>query len=162
MPENKASAVASWLGYVTQEYRLVQRLLKADKKSILGFELLDDVEEKSDKGRIVEQDKVSVTTRNILANQSKALWNTLSNWINLIKEDKVDSSETTFVLFTNKEHTSEVLKLLVKASNKSEAQEAYNEIIKYVHSPSDNIKQYVDNFLVMDGNRLINPRIKQS
>ncbi|WP_207627250.1 hypothetical protein [Photorhabdus tasmaniensis] len=90
MPTTNTSAIASWLGYKSQEYRLVQRLLEADNNSYLGFEILDDVEEHSGDLLTLEQDKVSVTNRNIVANQSKDLWKTLSNWVDLIREGRID------------------------------------------------------------------------
>lgn len=145
-----SSAITSWLGYVSQEYRLVERLLKAKRTNVLGFELLDDVEEQTENGLILEQDKVSVTSRNIVGNKSKDLWNTLSNWVNLIKEDKVDVDSTIFLLFTNKKHTSDILEHLINATNHEEAQKAFGFIAGIVQDPSDSIKEFVENFLSLD------------
>ena len=152
---NNTSAIASWLGYNAQEYRLVERLLKAKKSNVLGFEILDDVHEISDEKTILEQDKLSVTSRNIVANKSQDVWKTLSNWVDLIKSNRVDASKTEFLLYTNKEHSSDILSLLCKASNVDEAKEAYDKIVKLVDKPSDNIKKYVDNFFSFDDKKYI-------
>jgi hypothetical protein len=148
------SAAASWLGYKIQEYRLVERLLKANKSHELSFEFLDDVSEKTDSELILEQDKVSVTKRNILSNKSKDFWKTISNWIDLIKASRIDEAKTVFVLFTNKEHSSDVLALLCQANSLDDSKEAYSKMIKLVENPADNIKQYVENFVNMDDRKL--------
>jgi hypothetical protein len=150
MSDNITSAVASWLGYVAQEYRLVERLLKANKANTLGFELLDDVEEHSEEHTVLEQDKISVTRRNIVSNKSKDLWKTISNWVDLITSGKIDVSKVTFLLYTNKEHSGEVLELLCNANCLDDAKASYESITALVDSPSDNIKKYVDNFLSLD------------
>lgn len=147
---NMTSAVAPWLGYTTQEYRLVQRLLDAKKGNILGFEILDDVQEIADEKTVLEQDKISITSRNIVSNQSKDLWKTLSNWCDLIDAGAVDPTKTEFLLFTNKEHSSEVLKLLVESSDVEKAKEAFQQVKKLVNSPSKGIKKYVERFLSFD------------
>ena len=146
MPTTNTSAVAPWLGYKSQEYRLVQRLLEADNTSILGFEILDDVEEHSGDFLTLEQDKISTTDRNIVSNHSKDLWKTLSNWIDLIKENKIDPNFTSFVLYTNKFHSSEVLEILKNAITLEDAEIAFHKIYLLVENPSDNIKKYIVNF----------------
>ncbi|MCG9767666.1 hypothetical protein L1D59_03505 [Pseudoalteromonas piscicida] len=152
---NNTSAVAPWLGYTTQEYRLVQRLLNAKKGNVLGFEILDDVQEQSDQRTVLEQDKISVTSRNIISNQSKDLWKTLSNWCDLILSDKVEPTKTEFLLYTNKEHSSDAIKLLVGAGDLTQAKEAFKELEKLVDSPSESIKKYVDNFCSFDERKYI-------
>ncbi|RXE86273.1 hypothetical protein [Pseudoalteromonas sp. A757] len=67
---NNTSAVAPWLGYTAQEYKLVQRLLNAKKGNVLGFEILDDVQEQSDKRTVLEQDKISIARRIALCRYS--------------------------------------------------------------------------------------------
>ncbi|MGL1053355.1 hypothetical protein [Vibrio vulnificus] len=121
MKKNNTSAISSWLGYKTQEYRLVQRLIETKNGSCVGFEILDDLEEHNHTTSTLEQDKVSTTKRNIVSNQSKDLWKTISNWIDLIKNDVVDAEKTTFLLFTNKKCTSDVLELLLNAKTRDEA-----------------------------------------
>lgn len=152
---NNTSAIASWLGYTAQEYRLVQRLLKADKGNILGFEILDDLQEHSQDGLVLEQDKLSITSRNIVSNQSQDLWKTLSNWVDLIKNGNVDASITQFLLYTNNEHSSDVLKLLCEASDIDKAKIAYSQILDIVTTPSTNIKGYVDNFVNFDERKFL-------
>jgi hypothetical protein len=147
---NNTGAIAPWLGYKTQEYRLVQRLLKAPKGHSLGFELLDDVHQSSEDSLILEQDKISISGRNPLSNQSKELWKTISNWIKVIDSDNLDISKTKFVIFTNRKFTSKVLELLINSSNTEEAKVAYNKVIEFVKKPSDGIKEYCLSFLDMD------------
>jgi hypothetical protein len=147
---NNTSAVAPWLGYTTQEYRLVQRLLDAKKANVLGFEILDDIQEHTGKKTTLEQDKISVTSRNIVSNQSKDLWKTLSNWCDLINSGSVDPTNTDFLLYTNKEHSSEVLRLLVESSDIEKAKSAFLQLKKIVDSPSESIKSYVENFFSFD------------
>lgn len=150
MPKQDTSAVAAWLGYKIQEYRLVERLIQADNNTIVGFELLDDVEEKSEGKLVLEQDKVTRTTRNIVSNSSKDLWKTLSNWIDLIKVGEVDPLTTTFLLYTNRQNAGDILKLLIEAKNEDDAKIACDSILSYVKKPSDSIKKYVENFASMD------------
>lgn len=152
---NNTSAIASWLGYTAQEYRLVQRLLKADKGSTLGFEILDDLQEHSQDGLVLEQDKLSTTSRNIVSNQSQDLWKTLSNWVDLIKNGNVDAASTQFLLYTNNEHSSDILKLLCEASDIDKAKIAYSQIVDMVTTPSSNIKGYVENFVNFDERKLL-------
>lgn len=147
---NNTSAVAPWLGYTTQEYRLVQRLLDAKKANVLGFEILDDIQEHTGKKTTLEQDKISVTSRNIVSNQSKDLWKTLSNWCDLINSGSVEPTNTDFLLYTNKEHSSEVLRLLVESSDIEKAKSAFLQLKKIVDSPSESIKSYVENFFSFD------------
>ena len=147
---NNTSAVAPWLGYTTQEYRLVQRLLNAKNGNVLGFEILDDVQEQSGEKTVLEQDKISVTSRNVVSNQSKDLWKTLSNWCDLIASGEVDPEKTDFLLFTNKKHSSDVLKLLVEANDLKQAQNSFQKLKKLVKTPSESIKKYVDNFYSFD------------
>lgn len=149
MPKN-TSAVASWLGYTAQEYRLVQRLLKAEKGNVLGFEILDDLQEQSNDRLVLEQDKISTTPRNIVSNQSKDLWKTLSNWVNLIKNGNVDATSTTFLLYTNNKHSSDVLKLLCEANDIKNSKAAYSKILEFTKSHSSDIKEYVENFTSFD------------
>ncbi|MDR6982362.1 hypothetical protein J2X32_000980 [Rheinheimera pacifica] len=144
------SAIASWLGYTAQEYRLVQRLLKADKGNMLGFEILDDLQEQSQDRLVLEQDKISTTSRNIVSNQSQDLWKTLSNWVDLIKNDSVDAASSEFLLYTNSEHSSEILKLLCEANDNKTAIIAYSKIVDLVINTSLNIKEYVENFTTLD------------
>lgn len=146
MSTTKTSAIVPWLGYKSQEYRLVQRLLKADNSSYLGFELLDDVDEYNEHSTVLEQDKISVTRRNIVSNNSVDLWKTLSNWIDLIKENQVDPLNTKYLLYTNKQHSSEILELLINATDESSALSAFNKIKDLVKEPSETIKSYVNNF----------------
>ncbi|MFA0661295.1 ABC-three component system protein [Vibrio splendidus] len=146
MKKSNTSAISSWLGYKTQEYRLVQRLLETTNGSCVGFEILDDLEEHNGTTSTLEQDKVSTTERNIVSNQSKDLWKTLSNWIDLINNGMVDADKTTFLLFTNKKCTSNVLEWLLNAKTKDEAAKAFDQILSIVHSPSSTIGTYVSNF----------------
>lgn len=152
---NNTSAIAPWLGYSAQEYRLVQRLLKAPKNNILGFEILDDVQEQNGEKTILEQDKISLTDRNIVSNQSKDLWKTLSNWCDLIKSGEINPSFTEFLLYTNNKHTSDALELLIGAKNVDEAEKASVKLRELVNSPSDNIKTYVDNFFSLEEQRYL-------
>ncbi|EIV8495205.1 ABC-three component system protein [Vibrio vulnificus] len=146
MKKNNTSAISSWLGYKTQEYRLVQRLIETKNGSCVGFEILDDLEEHNHTTSTLEQDKVSTTKRNIVSNQSKDLWKTISNWIDLIKNDVVDAEKTTFLLFTNKKCTSDVLELLLNAKTRDEAAIAFDRVLSIVHTPSSSIEPYVNNF----------------
>lgn len=152
---NKTTAIAPWLGYTAQEYRLVQRLLHASKSSVLGFEVLDDVQEISDEKIVLEQDKISVTSRNILSNQSKDLWKTLSNWCDLITAGVIDPMKTEFLIYTNKEHTSEALKLLIESNDLIKAREAFPKLEKLVNPPSESIKKYVNNFFSFDDRKYL-------
>lgn len=147
---NHTSAVAPWLGYTAQEYRLVQRLLTAKKSNVLGFEILDDLQEQSQDRTLLEQDKVSTTSRNIVSNQSKDLWKTLSNWVDLIRSEQIEVSDTDFLLYTNKEHTSGILQLLCNANNVEDAKSVYPDIVALVADSSDSIRSYVENFSNLD------------
>lgn len=152
---NNTSAIASWLGYTAQEYRLVQRLLKADKGNVLGFEILDDLQEHSQGGLVLEQDKLSTTSRNIVSNQSQDLWKTLSNWVDLIRNGDIDASITQFLLYTNSEHSSDVLKLLCEVSDINKAKIAYSQILDIVKNSSTSIKGYVENFVNFDDRKFL-------
>lgn len=146
MTNNNTSAVSSWLGYKTQEYRLVQRLLEANNAGYVGFEILDDLEDHNGEKTTLEQDKVSTTDRNIVSDHSKDLWKTLSNWIDLIKSGKIIADDTIFLLYTNKKHTSKILDLLLQPKNNQEATKSFYEILSIVNKPSSSIEHYVKNF----------------
>lgn len=150
-----SSAVESWLGYKYQEYRLVQRLLEADNTINIGFEMLDDLEEQLESSTVLEQNKVTTTTRNIVSNKSKDFWKTLSNWLDLIRDNKIDPYITTFLLYTNKSHSSQLLKLLVNAKTEKQARKAFESILTLVRIRSNNIKAYIDNFITMDERKFI-------
>ena len=147
MPNKNTGAIAPWLGYKTQEYRLLQRLFESDNGSYLGFELLDDIEEHSGSNVVLEQDKITRTKKNIVSANSKDLWKTLSNWVDLISQGKIEPSQTTFLLYTHKKYTSEILKSLIAAVELSDAESVYDDLLKKMDKPSDSLSLYVNNFL---------------
>lgn len=142
MLNNNTGAIPSWGGYKAQEYRLVQHLLKAPRNHSIGFEVLDDVHIESESQLVLEQDKVSNTSRNPLANQSTDLWKSLYNWIQLIEQNEVQISRTKFLFFTNKKFSGDVFNALIEASDESSAHKAVLSIFDLIPQPSKAISKY--------------------
>jgi hypothetical protein len=122
MTLSRHSAPGSNAAFIYQIERALYWLAKSPSGSVIGVETDDDVAVLgADGSKLLEQDKHSigngVTT---FGDRSKALWNTLSIWLEALDDKEVDEGMTRFLMVTNKELPECIAKQIGNA--KSEAQ----------------------------------------
>lgn len=126
MPKSKHSAAGSNAGYSFQFYRALYWLSKATPGELVGIETDDDiVVGKKDDILVFEQDKHSIANRNInpIGDTSKALWNTLGIWLDLVSSTDVSLEKCRFLIVTNK-HVPK--KCLIKKISSARSTEDYS------------------------------------
>ncbi|MDQ0418678.1 hypothetical protein J2Z48_002881 [Croceifilum oryzae] len=141
-------------GYNLQIQRCVCRLLESDFGTKVSLELLDDVGVRYEDGTIIyEQDKSSLSENNPVADRSRDLWKTISNWVNEIVSSNIDLDRTRFELYTNCKKGGNIVEKFSNATKVCEVREAIryakvelfdSETVSF-EKVSSSIKEYVEN-----------------
>ncbi len=97
-----ATAAGQALGYSLQFTRLTAMLLEAADGSLCSLEVLDDVAEQTTEGKSKLVQSKSALTANPVADRAIPLWKTLSNWLELAKQELVAPDKTVFELYVSR------------------------------------------------------------
>lgn len=90
------------LGYSLQVTRATARLLAASPGMTISFEVLDDVAVASAAAGVVAEQTKSAITHNALADRAVDFWKTMSNWVDAVREGRLDPSKTRFDLYVSR------------------------------------------------------------
>jgi hypothetical protein len=156
----KPLAAGSYAGFSLQATRTLIRLLAAQPGDVVSLEVLDDVAITSDNGKqIVEQDKWAPDD-NPASNRAIGLWKTLSNWVAAVETGRLIPESTFFELFVSHRASGSIVNAFSKASNSTEATEAYEaaRLVLWGSAPTfdkkgklaDGIEEYVNHFFSAD------------
>ncbi|MCH8012995.1 MAG: hypothetical protein IIA61_13795 [Candidatus Marinimicrobia bacterium] len=150
----KHSAPGPMAGYSFQFYRALYWLSKATSETMVAIETDDDVTVEEKNGNFVfEQDKHSISAKNInpLADNSKALWNTLRIWLDLIKNSGVQPESSRFLIVTNKNVPDNCL---IKQIASATSDEDLKLCVTHMRSISISLNEIVEEVLGYDDNAL--------
>lgn len=127
MSERKSTEVPGQLfGYSLQETRMLFRLLSAKPGDIVSVEVFDDVGQDSAKGgRVAEQTKTALD-RNPVSDNAVDLWKTFRNWLNAVKSNKIEVSQTSFELYLTTKKTGTIVQSFNDAKTPEQAKAAYD------------------------------------
>ncbi|VVO01638.1 hypothetical protein PS691_02677 [Pseudomonas fluorescens] len=144
----KSSAPGPYLGFSIQSTRMCLHLIQAPRGSVVALEVLDDVDVAlPDGSAIVEQTKSGLVT-NPIANWSKELWKTFSNWIDAIESGLIDLKKTRFRLYVVQKKTGAFAENLSFAHTETQVQKVVEEIrLAYAKEQPIGCKLYIEKFL---------------
>lgn len=140
------SAFGPMAGYSFQYYRALYWLSNATSETIVGIETDDDVAVIERDGiYIYEQDKHSIANENSnpIGDTSKAFWNTLKIWLQLIKKEN-QTKNVRFLIVTNKKVLDSCLiKKISLATNDKELSDCVS-LLRSISNLSFKIKVIAD------------------
>jgi hypothetical protein len=90
------------LGYSLQVTRATARLLAAAPGTTVSFEVLDDVSSESAAAGVVAEQTKSAITHNPLADRAVDFWKTVSNWVDAVRNGRLDPRQTQFDLYVSR------------------------------------------------------------
>lgn len=154
-PSLKSSRPGSYLGYSLQSTRMCLHLCEAPRGSLVALEVLDDVDvEYADGKKTVEQSKSGIVT-NPIANFSKDLWKTFSNWIDAIEAGAIDLGKTRFRLYVLQKKEGAFAHNLHYAHTKTQVEHVVREIRRsYEVEQPVGCKPYIEKFFDYDPQKL--------
>ncbi|VVO64127.1 ABC-three component system protein [Pseudomonas fluorescens] len=156
-PSLKSSRPGSYLGYSLQSTRMCLHLCEAPRGSFVALEVLDDVDvEYADGKKMVEQSKSGIAT-NPIANFSKDLWKTFSNWIDAIEAGAIDLGKTRFRLYVLQRKEGAFAHNLHYAHTKPQVEHVVREIRQsFQDEQPAGCKPYIEKFLSYDPDKRAN------
>lgn len=99
---NSFNAAGPHYGHMVQETIMLKYLLEAGNDDIVSIEYFDDIGIERSDGKIVAVQSKSALSWNPVSDQSEDFWKTISNWIYMSEEGKIDPSKTKFVIALSK------------------------------------------------------------
>lgn len=156
-PSLKSSRPGSYLGYSLQSTRMCLHLCEAPRGAFVALEVLDDVDvEYADGKKMVEQSKSGIAT-NPIANFSKDLWKTFSNWIDAIEAGAIDLGKTRFRLYVLQKKEGAFAHNLHYAHTRPQVEHVVREIRQsYEDELPGGCKPHIEKFLNYDPEKLAN------
>ena len=119
------------LGYSIQTTRMVCLLLEHDSESTVSLEVFDDVGVEDYDGNIIAQQvKSTISEANPIADFSRDLWKTFSNWLDSIECGELDPNRTIFQIYISKPKKGNFAKRLSATTNNDGVEEILTEIEK--------------------------------
>lgn len=151
----KSSAPGPYLGFSLQLTRMCLHLCQAPRGSVVALEVLDDVDVAlPDGSALVAQVKSGLVT-NPIANWSKDLWKTFSNWIDAVEAGLIDLNKTRFQLYVVQKKEGEYAKNLSFAHTEAQAKKVVDEIRQaYIKEQPEGCRKYIEKFLDYDPEKL--------
>lgn len=110
------------MGYALQPTRFLSHLLKAESGWTVSLEVFDDVGSEDLQGRRIAEQTKSTHDNNPLADRSRDLWKTFSNWIDEV--NILQPSNTTFVMYVSQPQHSDIASMFSKASSLEDSRAA--------------------------------------
>lgn len=152
----KSSAPGPYLGFSLQSTRMCLHLFQAPRGSVVALEVLDDVDVAlPDGSALVEQAKSGLVT-NPIANWSKDLWKTFSNWIDAVEAGLIDLKKTRFRLYVVQKKKGEYAESLSFARTEAQVKKVVDEIRQtYAKEQPEGCKKYIEKFLEYDPEKLL-------
>ena len=144
------SASATIAGFLFQVERVLLHLLEGKSGDVVGIETLDDVVIKDRDGNIsFEQDKLTLQHNfNPITDKSKNLWNTLSIWLNVVKNGAIDINKSKFFMVTNQQNTNRsIINEISDAHEPRDVCNILNKIKDIAQEPTSSIKKFTEDFL---------------
>jgi hypothetical protein len=141
---NSSEAVDSFLGYLYQlRFGLLAALREKSANAHIAFELLDDIvladRAQLDASVALHQLKHSIRNKASIGAKSKALWNRLGAWSDLIQTGKVDLDRCQFFLHTTGQVSNASPLRLLREDSRRAPEKARREIIKAAGTSSSTI-----------------------
>jgi hypothetical protein len=109
------------LGYSLQVTRATARLLAAAPGTTISFEVLDDVGATSAARGVVAEQTKSAITHNPLADRAVDFWKTISNWVDAVRDGRLDPSQTRFDLYVSRSVHGPISDRFAAAATRQEA-----------------------------------------
>lgn len=132
MSDKSTEVPGQLFGYSLQTTRMLQRLLAAKSGEIVSVEVFDDVGVQSPDGfKVAEQAKTALD-RNPVSDKAEDLWKTFRNWLNAAAAGKIDHNNASFELYVTTKKTGTIVKSFADATDKAQAEKAYDEACKSV------------------------------
>jgi hypothetical protein len=127
LKKGPAAAAGQALGYSLQFTRLAAMLLEAPNGSSCSLEVLDDVAEQTEDGRIKLSQSKSSLTDNPVADRAISLWKTIYNWLEVVKAGLIVPSKTVFELYVSRPVKGQLIDSFDKSRSVQDAKEAINK-----------------------------------
>lgn len=102
LTKRKTEVPGQALGYSLQYTRLTQLLLQAPEGSFCSMEVLDDVAQQNPKKGVRLIQSKSALTTNPVSDRAKALWKTLSNWVEASSTWDFELGKTIFEIYVSR------------------------------------------------------------
>jgi len=144
-------------GYSFEFYRALYWLSKATSETMVAIETDDDVSVvEKDGSYIFEQDKHSIAVRDVnpIADSSKALWNTLRIWLELIRNNGIQPESSRFLIVTNKHVPDGCLIKQIASATSDENLDVCVTHMRSISNLSNEIVSIVEEVLEHDDNAL--------
>ena len=100
--KRKTQVPGQALGYSLQVTRATARLLCASPGTTISFEVLDDVATTAASAEVTAEQTKSAITHNPLADRAVDFWKTVSDWVDAVRDTRLDPARTHFDLYVSR------------------------------------------------------------
>lgn len=152
-------------GYYLQETRFLAHLLAAGKGTVVSLEYLGDVASENADGTVISEEDKSSIDGNPVSDRSVALWKTISNWVNDVKDGSLDLEKTIFRLYVPKSCTGNFVKAFSDAKTIDDAKKVLNNAIQelwgkepecsFRANVADTLKPFIDNVFEASNRKIV-------
>ncbi|OPD59412.1 ABC-three component system protein [Bacillus anthracis] len=122
--KKSANVPGQYLGYSLQTTRFLTRLLEADKGVVVSLEVFDDIGTEDQLGQRVAEQGKSALASNPVADRSKDLWKTFSNWLDSIESGVLNIDNTEFEIYVSHPKQGNIVKSFSDAKTLEDAKKA--------------------------------------
>ncbi|MCA1050988.1 hypothetical protein LCM14_14315 [Priestia aryabhattai] len=122
--KKSANVPGQYLGYSLQGTRFLVKLLEAETGTAVSLEVFDDIGTENNSGKKIAEQGKSALVGNPIADRSKDLWKTFSNWIDSIKTGILDVNRTSFEIYVSHPKNGNIVRKFSDAKTIEEAKDA--------------------------------------
>jgi len=149
--KNPYSAAGPHYGHMVQETLMFKYLLEASDNDIVSLEYHDDIAVENDDGDISVIQSKSALSWNPVANRSKDLWKTISNWIAMSEKKLLEPERTKFVIALSKNRSGSLSTMFMNASTDDDFNNAITAVNdEFKKEIPEGISSYVSKFMTAD------------
>lgn len=138
--KRKASQVPfQYLGYSLQTTRMLARLLQGAPGTTVSIEVFEDVGVVTSSGEMTAEQNKSATSSNPIANRSRDLWKTFSNWIDFCNDGTISPDNCKFEIYVSTPKSGPLVEAFSSASSEAEITKAVDDArTEFVVTDGDN------------------------